>query len=57
MTKRVSEKEPFEMTNKQLMDEYHYLRDKIDGIIQGGYGRYELYRLEEVMHEMTRREE
>ena len=57
MTKRVSEMNPYDMTNKQLLDEYNYLRNKIDGLVEGGFGKYELNRLSEVEHEMTKREE
>lgn len=45
------------MTNKQLIKEYHYLRDRIDGIIEGGFGKYELYMIDEIMREMNKRNE
>ena len=50
-------KEYKDMTNRELMREYNYLRNRIDGVIEGGYGKYELYDLEEIMHEMAKREE
>ena len=45
------------MSNKELLDEYNYIRNKIDGILEGGYGRFELYYLEEILREMDKREE
>ena len=47
------------MTKKELLQEYRYLCDKIDGVSPGGgFGKYELIRLyEEVIPEMNRRED
>jgi len=46
-----------QMTNTELLEEYNHLRNTIEGVADGGYGKFELCRLEEVEHEMTRREE
>ena len=46
-----------EFTDKELLEEYHELRDIIEGRRDGGYGSYELHQLSRVEREMDRREE
>jgi len=46
-----------EMTNEELLAEYNYTRNRIDGIIDGGYNKRDLYYLEELIRELTIREE
>ena len=50
-------KEPKDMSNYELLKEYNYTRNKIDGIIDGGFGKFDLNLLEELVHEMAKREE
>jgi len=45
------------MSNQELLDEYNFIRNVIDGIFPIGYDKRDLYRLEELVIEMTRREE
>ena len=52
----IQDKPYSEYTRKELIEEYHHLRDVIEGLIDGGYGKYELYKLEEVILELDKRE-
>jgi hypothetical protein len=45
------------MSNKKLLSEYNHTRNVIDEIEQGGFGKWELIYLEELIREMDRREE
>jgi len=44
------------LTNAQLLRAYNYLRNKIDGVIDGGFGKWELYELGEITREMDLRD-
>ena len=45
-----------DMSHAELLKEYNYTKNKIDGVIEGGFGKYELYYMEELLNEMDRKE-
>lgn len=45
-----------DMEDKELLDEYNEFRNKVDGIIEsGGIGKWELYRMDDLLNEIYRR--
>ena len=44
------------LSNEDLMSEYNYTRNVIDGIIPVSWGMYELNTLESLLREMDRRD-
>ena len=45
------------MSNEELLKEYNYTRNRIDGVIDGGFGKSDIFYLEELENEMAKREE
>jgi len=45
-----------EFSNERLLEQYNCIRNQIDGITEGGYGKFELNYLEELVREMSLRE-
>lgn len=50
------ENELKQMSDDDLMNEYNELRNRIDGLTEGGYGKQDLYYLSEIERELTLRE-
>ena len=46
-----------QLTNKELLDEYNEVTNRIDGITDGGFGKMDLYYREELLRELNIREE
>ena len=46
-----------DMSREDLLDEYNCTRNRVDGVMDGGFGRYELYYLEELLRELELRED
>jgi len=43
------------MTNGRLLDEYNYTRNKVSGVIDGGFGRFEILYLDMLLAEIDKR--